>query len=449
LQLVGFGAMVIISVPKSVVISTGNAQDIRRSGNPQDIRRSGNAQDIRRPSIVLSASASVSYETLEFKFTDTSMQTQMAGILSLACVGSGANAFERYALALKDKLYIDYRSPSKDFNVWNDFQELELIRHPHVEAEVLGSAMRKLHLEVKSAKQEALSRGDSAEKTSTSIADVVKRSISIFQDLKRTNRPSHVFLWDHLVSKYGCLEVLMDILTSLHPGSSLHREILHTLCNCVQCKAGRNLFLADDAHHVTGIVELLQSKSIATIKVALHIVASLLRAKTAYGIIKKCIKEMCRRTNVPQWSILVALLAESDVDVRYSALSLIIALGRSTGFAAADKLASKVASTKFFMKLELAGILKGLSFLAASSITEELQLVDQYTKLSQGSPIPRSWRDCEILKQQISILEERCLNLEEQVCVTVMSFKTCLSLFFRSFLRAKVRARLLCACKRN
>jgi hypothetical protein len=261
----------------------------------------------------------------------------------------------------------------------------------------------------------ALSSGESDEKAAVSISDVVKKFISVFQELKKRNSATDVFLWDLLASRYGCLELFMEILSSLSPGSNLHREILHLLCNCVQGKTGRNLFLANDARHITGIVELLHMKSIATVKVALHIIASLLRAKNAYGIIKGCIKELCSRMGVPQWSILVTLLGEADVDVRYSALSLIIALGRSATITATDKLASKTASTKFFMKLELAGMMKGLSIIAASTIADELKLVDQYTMLSQSSPIPRSWRDCEILKQQLYTLEERCLSLEEQV----------------------------------
>ena len=65
--------------------------------------------------------------------------------------------------------------------------------------------------------------------------------------------------------------------------------------------------------------------------------------------------------------------------------------------------------------MEIAGVMKGLSILAASSNAEELKLVDKYTDLSQNSPIPRSWRDCEVLKQKLTAVEDKCLNLEEQV----------------------------------
>jgi hypothetical protein len=240
----------------------------------------------------------------------------------------------------------------------------------------------------------------------------------------------------------------MDILSSLQPGSSLHREILHTLCNCVRCKHGRGLFLDNSAQHVTEIVELLQGKPLATMKVALFILASLLRAKHAYGSIKSSVKKTCLHLGRPQWSILVCLLGENDVDVRYNAMSLIIALGRSASLAAPDTLAAKVASTKFFMKMELAGIMKGLAVLAASNIPDELKLVDQYTMLTQSSPVPRSWRDCEVLKQKICILEERCLNLEEQVraCIRTQALQLTAVI---SFSRAKARAKSPCACKRS
>jgi hypothetical protein len=248
---------------------------------------------------------------------------------------------------------------------------------------------------------------------------------------------------------YGCLELFMDILSSLQPGSSLHREILHTLCNCVRCKHGRGLFLDNSAQHVTEIVDLLQGKTLATIKVALFILASLLRAKHAYDSIKNSIKKTCMHLGKPQWSILVCLLGENDVDVRYNAMSLIIALGRSASLAAPDNLAAKVASTKFFMKMELAGVMKGLSVLAASSIPDELKLVDQYTMLTQSSPVPRSWRDCEVLKQKICILEERCLNLEEQVCAVIHQQQALQLTAVISFLRARARAKLPCACKKS
>ncbi len=374
------------------------------------------AHDLRRASSVLPAVASLTHDRVEYVFDDSSMQSQMVSILTLANVGSGSDSFQLYALALHNKAYIDHRSPSKDYAQWNAYSELEMIAHPEVAAETQGTALRKLQQELLAAKQMSVNCGDSDEKAAASVTDVVKKSISVFQDLKKRNCATDVFLWDLLASRYGCLELFMEILSSLPPGSNLHREILHLLCNCVQGKTGRNLFLSSDARHITGIVELLHKKSIATIKVALHIIASLLRAKNAYGIIKGCIKTLCRKMGVPQWSILVTLLGEADVDVRYSALSLIIALGRSTTLTAHDKLASKTASTKFFMKLELAGMMKGLSIIAASNIADELKLVDQYTMLCQSSPIPRSWRDCEILKQQLYTLEERCLSLEEQVC---------------------------------
>ena len=394
--------MVIILVPKALVALsvTVSSQDVRRpmqsSGAPQ-------------------AASSAAYDKMEYEFDNTSMQSQMAKILALANVGAGSNSYELYALALQNKLYIDYRSPCKDFAEWNSYQELEIIAHPEVAAEIQGTSLRKLQQELTATNQRALSSGESDEKAAASVADVVKKSLSAFQELKKRNGAADVFLWDLLASRYGCLELFMEIISSLQPGSNLHREILHVLCNCIQGKTGRNLCLASDATHITDIVELLQSKSIATIKVTLHIIASLLRAKNAYGIIKGCIKALCRKLNVPQWSILVTLLAEADVDVRYSALSLIVALGRSTAFAAADKLAAKAASTKFFLKLELAGMMKGLSIMAASNIADELKLVDQYTMLSEASPIPRSWRDCEILKQQLYAVEERCTSLEEQV----------------------------------
>ncbi len=361
----------------------------------------------------------------------------MAYILSLAHVGSGSTSFELYALVQQDKACIDHRSPCKDYVSWNAFPELELISHPDVAAEVYGSSLRQLQHEVKALKQRAPGGGEAP--AATCIADVVKKSISIFQDLKKKNSPSDMFMWDLLARKHGCIELFMDILTSLQPGSSLHREILYTICNCVRCKHGRNLLLENDAN-ITAIVNLLQGKALATIKVALYILASLLRAKHAYVSIKGSVKETCKKMNVPQWSILVSLLGEEDVDARYTVMSLIIALGRSSAFAAPDKLAAKAASTKFYMKMELAGLMKGLALLAASQNPDELKLVDQYTMLCAATPVPRSWRDCEVLKQQLSVVEERCLGLEEQVCgLKNLSSSIEFDLFFQLFESQSVR----------
>jgi hypothetical protein len=388
--------MVVILVPNSHVV-------VRGSVGGQDPRSSFSASQ---------TAASLEYVSVEHEFTDSSMQSQMSAILSLASVGSDSSSFKLYALYLPDRTYIDYRSPSKDFAAWNLLQQMHLIGHPEVVAEVHGSALRRLQQEVSVFSQQALKN---AEEKTAGVTEAVKRCISVFHELKKKNRASDEFMWDLLADKYCCIDVFMEVLCCLHPGSSLHREILHALSNCIQSKHGRHYFLVNEAQHVTGLVDLLQSKSIATIKVALHIVASLLRAKNAYRIIKQCIKAMCRRLKVPQWSILVNLLAENDVDVRYSALSLIIQLARASSLASSNKLTARVTSTKFFVKMEVAGIKKGLVLFASSNIAEELKLVDQYSMLSDASPIPRSWRDCEILKQQLSILEERCLKLEEQV----------------------------------
>ncbi len=383
----------------------------------------GSIQDARRPSVsqpTTAAATSAAHDQFEYTFTNADMQAQMATILSLARVGSGPQSHDLYALAHHDKSFIDHRSPCKDYVSWNSFAQLELISHPEVTAELYGSSLRRLQQELRAVKLQALSSGEDSAKTASSIADVVRKSISTFQDLKKKNLPSDVFMWDVLASKYSCVDIVMEILCSVQPGSSVHREILHTVGNCVACKHGRSLFLTNDAH-ITGIVALLQGKSLATTKVALYILASLLRAKNAYDSIKGSVKSTCRQLGSPQWSILVSLLGENDVDVRYTAMSLIIALGRSASFAAANVLASRVASTKFFLKIELAGMTKGLAILAASNIPDELKLVDQYTALSQATPVPRSWRDCEILKKQMSVLEERCLILEEQVSFVVLS----------------------------
>jgi len=382
------------------------------------------SQDARRPTQV---SVPAAENTVDYTFTDTSMRAQMASILSAAKVGSGGTTVELYALALPDNSdYLDHRSPPKDFAVWNGLQELRLISHPEVDAEVQGSCLRKLQQEVLSIKQQGRKSGEDEERTAANVADAVKKGISIFSDLKKKNRATDVFLWNLLANKYSCLELCMDILSSVQPGSSLHREILHTLSvSLAKGKNACNLFLANDAPHTSRIVELLQlqNKSIATVKIALLIILTLLRASSAYGIIKGCIKQMCRSLQVPQWSVLVALLAENDVDLRFNAMSLIYQLARATNRAAADKLSAKTASTKFFLKMEIAGVMKGLSFLAASNNAEELKLVDKYTDLGQRSPIPRSWRDCEILKQKLAVVEEKCLNLEQQVTKFVANAK--------------------------
>jgi hypothetical protein len=392
--------------------------------------------------------------TLEYTFTDESMRAQMTSILSAAKVGSGDASVELYALVLPDNSdYIDHRSPPKDFAAWNGLAEMELVSHPEADAEVHGSSLRRLQQEVLTMKQQSRKSGEDQEKTAVSVADAVRRSVSIFSDLKKKNRATDAFMWSLLTTKYSSLELCMDILSSLQPGSSLHREILHTLSvSLAKGKNACNLFLANDAPHTTRIVELLQlqNKSIATVKIALLILLTLLRASSAYAIIKGCIKQVCRSLSVPQWSILVTLLAENDVDLRFNALSLIYQLARATNRAASDKLSAKTASTKFFLKMEIAGVMKGLSILAASSNAEELKLVDKYTDLSQNSPIPRSWRDCEVLKQKLTAVEDKCLNLEEQVTqCAVMTCSHHAHVFVCSCLRVTARARLRPACRKS
>lgn len=174
--------------------------------------------DDRRPSVAQPPATAGSHNSFEYKFSDGDMPAQIADVLSLAHVGSGPKSFELYALAQQDKSYIDHRSSSKDYASWNAFQQLELINHPVVAAEDHGSSLRKLQQEVKVIKQHAMSSGEGKEKTASSITEVVKRSVSIFHDLKKKNSPSDMFMWDLLATKYITPPTTRCVLITVWPG---------------------------------------------------------------------------------------------------------------------------------------------------------------------------------------------------------------------------------------